>query len=83
MIAILGWLMGEEFTNPAITEICVTSDGYVLAANKGDCGANQFIGDIGDFRQNISGVCDAAKLTVDEVAWVNERIKLLMSGVEA
>jgi len=45
MAAIVGYILGERWTDPPIAELTVTSDGYLLARLVGDVGANEFIGE--------------------------------------
>ena len=52
MAAIVGYLIGEKFTDPSFAEIVITSDGFVLARQNGDCGCNDFIGDVSDLKRN-------------------------------
>jgi hypothetical protein len=44
MTAIIGHLLDIRFVNPAIAEIVVTSDGFVLARTEGDTRTN-FVGE--------------------------------------
>jgi len=53
MAAIVGYILDEALTNPAINELVVTSDGFVLAQHDGDVGDNDFMG---------SGIGPASKL---------------------
>jgi hypothetical protein len=66
MAAIVGYILDEAFTNPAINELIVTSDGFVLAEQVGDVGANDFMGQESDLRRNWNNLLDAAGLTPDE-----------------
>jgi len=52
MSAIVGFLICEAVTQPAITEIVVTSDGLVLARADGEDSANHFIGRYTDVLRN-------------------------------
>jgi len=38
MAAIVGYILGERFADPAISELVVTSDGFVLAQAEGEVG---------------------------------------------
>ena len=67
MAAIVGYIVGERFSDPAITELVVTSDGFVLAQAEGDVGANDFIGSEVDLNRNLLDLITAAGLTDDEV----------------
>ena len=52
MAAIVGYVISERFTNPIITDMCITSDGFVLAQQEGDIGMNETIGHISDLERN-------------------------------
>ena len=43
-VAILGYVIDEEITKPAIASLCITSDKFVMAMNQDDIGLNHFIG---------------------------------------
>jgi len=64
MAAIVGYILDQEFTDPSIDDMCITSDG--MAQHKGDCGMNDFIGAESDLKQNWSRLLTAAKLTKDQ-----------------
>jgi hypothetical protein len=66
MAAIVGCILGQHWTSPAIAELVVTSDGHVLGRNVGDCGHNAYIGTIVDLEANWQRLLDAAGLTVAE-----------------
>ena len=74
LVALLGWLLKKEFTDPAISALYVTSDGFFLAQNKGDIGFNNFMGDVKDLERNMKGICQVAGLTEDETEWVTARL---------
>ena len=42
MAAIVGYILGEEWTRPRIVELVVTSDGWVLARNAGHVGFDSY-----------------------------------------
>ena len=66
MAALVGYFLGETFTEPAIASLVVTSDGFVLAMHEGDIGYNAFIGSAFDLRRNWKALLDAAGLTAEE-----------------
>ena len=66
MAAIVGYILDEGYTNPAINELIVTSDGFVLAEHVGDVGANEFMGEESDLLRNWNNLLDAAGLTPEE-----------------
>jgi hypothetical protein len=67
MAAIVGYILEERFTDPAISELVVTSDGFVLAQGEGEVGANEMIGEEADLNRNLLTLIEAAGLTEDEV----------------
>jgi hypothetical protein len=67
MAAIVGYILDERFTDPAISELVVTSDGFVLAQNEGEVGANDLIGEEADLNRNLLSLIEAAGLTEEEV----------------
>jgi len=80
MAAIGGYIVAEPFASPAIAELVVTSDGYVLAAREGDSGANDMLGEEADLNRNlVSLVNSTPDLTTDEITMFGrlqrERIK--------
>ena len=66
MAAIVGVILGQDFTTPALAAITTTSDGFLLGMNRGDCGFNVFIGSYSDLERNWSNLLDCAELTDDE-----------------
>jgi hypothetical protein len=66
MAAIVGYILDERWTEPAISEVVVTSDGFVLAESEGQVGANDMIGTEADLNRNLLTLLDAAGLTEEE-----------------
>lgn len=67
MAAILGYVLGESWTEPEIRELHVTVDGFLLARRNGDVGCNDFIGAMSDFTQNVNCLFEVAELALFEV----------------
>ena len=67
MAAIVGYILDEPFSEPAITEVVVTSDGFVLVQTEGEVGANEMIGTEVDLNRNLLDLVEAAGLTEDEI----------------
>jgi len=65
--AILGWMVGEKWTSPAIEDIAVTVDGYFTIKEEGHLGFDRFGGNVGDLVRNVQGVAEVAEL--DEREW--------------
>lgn len=68
MAAIVGYILGEEWTDPAISDMAITSDGFLLAQHEGDIGLNDFMGAASDLERNVANLTIAAGLTQDEQA---------------
>ncbi len=66
MVALVGCILGQQFTDPSIAEITVSSDGFMLARNSNDIGFNEFIGAASDFESNWNRLLDVAHLTDEE-----------------
>lgn len=66
MAAIIGCIFNEKYTEPHLVELTVTSDGFVLGRQSGDCGMNEFIGHVRDLERNWRNLLDAAGLTDGE-----------------
>ena len=67
MAAIVGYILDERFSEPAISELVVTSDGFVLAQAEGEVGANEMLGTEVDLNRNLLDLIAAAGLTADEI----------------
>lgn len=67
MAAVVGYIVDEPFTAPAISELVVTSDGFVLAQAEGEVGANDMVGTEADLNRNLLTLIQAAGLTDDEI----------------
>jgi hypothetical protein len=75
MAAIVGYILGEEWSKPSIAEMVVTSDGFVLARNEGHVGFNTIIGTAADLERNWNNLLRAAGLTNEERHEVNDRYR--------
>jgi hypothetical protein len=68
MAAIVGYILDEPFSDPAISELVVTSDGFVLAQTEGEVGANEMIGTEADLNRNLLDLIEAAGLSEEETS---------------
>ena len=66
MAAIVAYISDETYTEPAINELVVTSDGFVLLEHVGDVGANNFMGEESDLLRNWNNLLGTAGLTPEE-----------------
>jgi hypothetical protein len=67
MAAIVAFVIGERFTQPAIAEIVVTSDGLVLARTDGKANKMHVIGSYPDLLRNWLALIAVAGLTTREL----------------
>ena len=72
--AILGCLLGEDWTTPRLIEMVVTSDGHMLGRCDGDSEFKVFLGEAGDLIRNIHGVTPVAELDGDEVGYLLAKV---------
>lgn len=59
MAAIVATIVGEQWTEPTIGYISITSDGFLVS------GSN-FLGSVDDLERNTKNLLDAAELTDEE-----------------
>ena len=72
--AILGCLLGEDWTTPRLVEMVITPDGHLLGRCEGDVSFKAFLGDSGDLVRNIHWVAPIAELDGDEVGYLVARV---------
>lgn len=68
--AILGCLLGEDWTTPRLVEMAVTPDGALLGRCDGQPGFSTFLGASADLLSNIHGVAAVAGLDGDEIGYL-------------
>ena len=66
MAAVVGCILGEEWTRPVIAELVITSDGWVLARDEGQVTFNVIVGTAADLERNWLALLDVAGLTSQE-----------------
>jgi hypothetical protein len=72
--AILGCLLGEDWTSPRLVEMVVTSDGHLLGRCGGEAEFKAFLGEVEDLIRNIHGVALVAELDGDEVGYLVAKV---------
>jgi len=72
--AILGCLLGEDWTTPKLIEMVITPDGHVLGRCDGDPSFKVFLGASEDLIKNIHGVAPVAELDGDEIGFLVGRV---------
>jgi hypothetical protein len=69
-------MFGEEFTNPRMVEITVTSDFHVLGMQEGDIGFNEFIGAFSDLERNYLNLINIPEVGLTPVEYDYAKGKL-------
>jgi hypothetical protein len=72
--AILGCLLGKDWTSPRVVEMVVTSDGHILGRCDGEAECKVFLGEVDDLIRNIHGVAPVAELDGDEVGYLVAKV---------
>lgn len=62
MAAIVAYIIGQRWTDPALIELVATSDGFLLGCHEGDCGCNDILGTVNELKSNWGRLLDAAGL---------------------
>src|SRR3954451_13724099 len=65
--AILGYLLGEDWTTPRLVEMVITPDGHLLGRCDGEAAFKAFLGASADLLKNVHGVAEVAELDGDEI----------------
>ncbi len=68
--AILGCLLGEDWTTPKLVEMVITPDGHLLGRCDGEAAFKVFLGASEDLIKNIHGVAPVAELDGDEIGFL-------------
>ena len=74
LAALLGCLLGEDWTVPRIAELLITSDRDLMARFEGPFGVEHFLGTERELIHNIHRVARSAKLDGDEMGYVLGRV---------
>jgi len=71
MAAFVGWLVEASYTEPNITNISITSDGFMLCQRSGDIGHSSFEGAVSELESNLTNLFEAASLSDEQkkAAW--------------
>jgi len=72
--AILGCLLGEDWTTPRLAEMVITPDGHLLGRCDGEAAFKAFLGASDDLIRNIHGIVPIAELDGDEVGYLVARV---------
>jgi hypothetical protein len=72
--AILGCMLGEDWTTPRLLEMVITPDGHLLGRCDGQPGFSTFLGASEDLLRNIHGVAPVAELDGDEIGFLVAKV---------
>jgi hypothetical protein len=72
--AILGCLLGEDWTSPRLVELVITSDGHLVGRLDGESDFKVFLGEADDLIKNIHGVASVARLDGDEAGYLVAKV---------
>lgn len=68
--AILGCLLGEDWTTPRLLEMKIMPDGHLVGRCLDQPGFSTFLGASDDLLRNIHGVAQVAELDGDELGYL-------------
>jgi len=69
-LAILGCLLGEDWTTPRLLEMMILPKGHMIGRSEGQPGFSTNLGAEEDLIRNIHGVAPVAELDGDEVGYL-------------
>lgn len=72
--AILGCLLGEDWTTPRLVEMVITPDGHLLGRCDGEAAFKAFLGSAADLLRNVHGVAEVAELDGDEIGYLVAKV---------
>jgi hypothetical protein len=72
--AILGCLLGEDWTTPRLVEMVITPDGHLLGRCDGEAAFKAFLGASADLLRNVHGVAEFAALDGDEIGYLVAKV---------
>ncbi len=75
--AVLGALLGQDWTEPRLVELKVTSDDHLLGRTAEEAEFGKFLGSAEDLLGNLLGIADAAGLTPEERRWLLDKARAL------
>jgi hypothetical protein len=72
--AILGCMLGEDWTTPRLVELTITPDGHILGRCDGHPSFSAFLGASQDLLKNVHGVAKVAELDGDELGYLVAKV---------
>jgi hypothetical protein len=75
--AVLGAMLGQTWTEPALVELVITSDGFLLGRHEGEPTCNEFLGPESWLKENLAKLLDTAQIDLTgqekELVWAAYR----------
>ncbi len=71
--AVVGFVIGQLCTEPCINEMCILSDGIVMAQADDDIGMNYMVGEFSELQENWENLLKCAGLSKEERKWAEQR----------
>jgi hypothetical protein len=68
--AILGCLLGEDWTTPRLVEMVITPDGHLIGRCEAEASSKAFLSASEDLVRNIHGVAPVAEFDGDEIGYL-------------
>ena len=81
--AILGCLLGEDWTTPRLVEMVITPDGHLIGRCDGEAAFKAFLGAAADLLRNVHGVAEVAELDGDEIGYLVGKVAEIKRQVTA
>jgi hypothetical protein len=72
--AILGCLLGKDWTKPRLVVMVITPDRHLLGRCDGEAAFKAYLGESEDLVRNIHGVAPVAELDGDEVGYLVAKV---------
>jgi hypothetical protein len=72
--AILGCMLGEDWTTPRLVEMTISPDGHLLGRCEDEPSFKAFLGASQDLLKNIHGVAKVAELDGDELGYLVAKV---------
>jgi hypothetical protein len=72
--AILGCLLGQDWTTPKLVEMVITPEGHLLGRCDGEAAFRVFLGASDELINNIHGIAPVAELDGDEIGFLLARV---------
>ena len=64
--AVLGAMLGQTWTEPALVELVITSDGFILGRHEGEPTCKEFLGPESWLKENLANLLDTAEVDLTE-----------------